>query len=85
VKRLSERLGRLQPAAVRPYREVLSRWEMRLDALNPHALLARGYAIVTVDGHAVRDASQVALGAVIEAQLQHGKLHARVERAEADG
>jgi exodeoxyribonuclease VII large subunit len=85
VKRLSERLGRLQPAAVRPYREVLSRWEMRLDGLNPHALLARGYAIVTVDGHAVRDASQVALGAVIEAQLQHGKLHARVERAEADG
>jgi exodeoxyribonuclease VII large subunit len=82
LKRFSERLERLTATALRPHRDVLSRYATVLEGLNPHALLARGYAIVTVDGHTVRDARTVAEGALIEAQLQHGKLRARVEGTE---
>lgn len=82
LKRAAERLGRLQPAALRAHREVLSGLTTRLDGLNPHALLARGYAIVTAGGRALTDAAGVAPGTLIEAQLQHGKLQARVERRE---
>lgn len=85
LTRLSERLARLRGIVLQPYREVSARLDMRLDGLNPHALLARGYAIVSVDGHAVRDAASVPEGALIEAQLHRGKLVARVERKEAGG
>lgn len=85
VKRLSERLNRLQKTVLLAYGERVARLDARLDGLNPHALLARGYAIVTVDGHAVRDAAAVAQGSLIEAQLQRGKLLARVERKDLDG
>ncbi len=85
LTRVDERLGRLQPAALRMHREQLARITTRLNGLDPHTLLARGYAIVTVDGHAVTKAADVPRGALIEAQLQHGKLHARVERRDTDG
>jgi exodeoxyribonuclease VII large subunit len=83
--RLMERLTRLQGTVLQAYRQTLARTDTRLDDLNPHALLARGYAIVTVDGRAVRDAGAVPEGALIEAQVQRGKLLARVERRETGG
>ncbi len=82
AKRLSEHLERLAAAALRPHRDGLSHLDIRLGGLDPHILLARGYAIVTLDGRAVRDAAAVPEGALIEAQLQCGKLHARVEQKE---
>ena len=82
---LAQRLDRLRTAALRPHADALGRLQTRLDALSPHALLARGYAIVTLDGRAVRDAADVPQGALIEAQLQRGKLQARVERKDLDG
>jgi exodeoxyribonuclease VII large subunit len=85
IARASERLKRLQNTVLRPYRDVLGRYDARLEGLSPHALLARGYAIVTFDGHTLTDAARVPEGALIEAQLQHGKLHARVERKENGG
>lgn len=85
ASRLVERLTRLQGTMLQAHRQMLARADTRLDDLNPHALLARGYAIVTVDGHAVRDAAHVPKGALIEAQLQRGKLLARVERKETGG
>lgn len=85
LARISERVSGLRNVVLRPYRDLLARYDARLDGLNPHALLARGYAIVTLDGHAVRDASAVPDGALIEAQVQHGKLIARVERKDAGG
>lgn len=85
LSRLLERLTRLRSTLVRPYTDRVSHWDTRLGGLDPRILLARGYAIVTVDGHAVRDAAAVADGALIEAQLQHGKLLARVERKDLDG
>ncbi|HET9097693.1 MAG TPA: exodeoxyribonuclease VII large subunit [Candidatus Baltobacteraceae bacterium] len=85
AQRLTDRLSRLQTTVLRPYRDRLSHWDTRLGGLDPHKLLARGYAIVTLDGHAVRDAAAVPQGALIEAQLQRGKLLARVERKDSDG
>ena len=84
LSRVVDRLSRLGAVATRPYSDRLSHWNTRLGGLDPHTLLARGYAIVTLDGHAVRDASAVPDGALIEAQLQRGKLLARVERKERD-
>jgi len=83
VKRASEHLERLAATALRPHRERLSHLDTRLGGLDPHILLARGYAIVTLDGRAVRDAAAVPEGALIEAQLQRGKLLARVEQKES--
>jgi len=56
----------------------------RLDALSPQAPLARGYAIVSLNGRVLRDASLARAGELVEARLQHGALQARVERTIAD-
>jgi len=56
----------------------------RLDALNPQAPLSRGYAIVLLEGKVLRRASLAKAGDAIEARLERGALHARVERALAD-
>jgi exodeoxyribonuclease VII large subunit len=78
LSRASDRLKQLQTIALRGSRDLLGRTLVRLDGLDPHTLLARGYAIVTVDGRAVRDASTVSPGTTIEAQVARGKLVARV-------
>jgi len=57
----------------------------RFEGADPEAPLSRGYAIVTFEGRAVRDASSVPDGAAIEAKVQRGRLHARVEKKVADG
>ncbi|TAM77869.1 exodeoxyribonuclease VII large subunit [bacterium] len=54
----------------------------RLAALDPSAVLQRGYAIVTHEGRVVREAASVPLGALVEARLARGTLAARVERGE---
>ncbi len=85
IARVSERLARVRGTVLRPYGELLARYGARLDGLDPRTLLARGYAIVTMEGRPVRNAAGVPDGAHIEAQLHHGKLHARVERKDLDG
>ena len=56
----------------------------RLDLLDPKAPLSRGYAIVLLDGKVLRRASSAKSGDEIEARLQHGAVHARVERSVSD-
>ncbi|HET6894660.1 MAG TPA: exodeoxyribonuclease VII large subunit [Candidatus Baltobacteraceae bacterium] len=84
TRRLSERLDRMHGTVLRGYGERLAHLRTRLQGLDPHTLLARGYAIVTIDGKAVRNAAAVPEGALIEAQVQRGKLFARVERKDLD-
>lgn len=50
-----------------------------LAALSPRATLERGYAIVRVEGSALRDASRVRHGDAIAVELAAGALTARVE------
>jgi exodeoxyribonuclease VII large subunit len=61
--------------------ERLARAAAGLQALSPLATLARGYSIVSrIDnGIIVRCAADAPPGTAIEARLQHGSLHARVE------
>jgi exodeoxyribonuclease VII large subunit len=57
----------------------------KLDGRDPTRILQRGYAIVTVNGVALRDAAAVAPGALVRAQLARGRLDARVEAVRDDG
>ena len=81
----NQRLALLQARAGSALRAGLeharSRFELAargLNAVSPLATLERGYAIVSVDGHVVTDASEVAAGAEIEARLARGTLKATV-------
>ncbi len=51
----------------------------RLQALSPHATLARGYAVVRSGGEALREAAAVHPGDLLDVQLASGSLGARVE------
>ena len=69
-------LARLQHAAA-----AMDKASARLEAGDPRALLARGYALVQVEGggNFLRDPKQVAAGVLLDIQLAAGKLAARVE------
>jgi exodeoxyribonuclease VII large subunit len=85
VLQYQRRLLQSRLHALRPAQQRFELLRTRLQSADPQAPLARGYAIVTMDGRAVRDASTVPDNALIEAQLQRGKLTARVERKDLDG
>jgi exodeoxyribonuclease VII large subunit len=92
VARLARRsdasVARLVPAldaAIGRRRTKLQLARAVLEARDPTKLLARGYAIVTVDGTALTDAMAVAPGALVTAQLARGRLAARVESVSDDG
>lgn len=56
--------------------------QSRLVSVDPEAPLERGYAIVTYDGRALRNARDVRIGDTVEAKLFHGRLSAAVERVD---
>ncbi|MGZ8687015.1 MAG: exodeoxyribonuclease VII large subunit [Gaiellaceae bacterium] len=81
-----ERLGRLGERFRTSPRVLLERRRLaveasgaRLQALSPLATLARGYAIVRLDGAALRDAAEVSAGARVDVELAVGGFAARVE------
>lgn len=55
-----------------------------LDAEDPTRALARGFAIVSKDGVAVRDAAALAPGDAVSARLERGTFGARVESVHAE-
>jgi exodeoxyribonuclease VII large subunit len=63
----------------------VARRNASLDRYDPLAPLRRGYAIITKDGTAVKDAMALHAGDTIEARLEHGRLAARVESVAGDG
>jgi len=77
-------------AAVRHGQELraarLQALEARLQAINPQAVLQRGYAIATdAEGRIVRDANVLALGARLQVQLARGRVESTVTRTLAAG
>jgi exodeoxyribonuclease VII large subunit len=76
-----ERLAAVVPLGLRNRCE---RAHAALDRLDPLAPLARGYAIVTHDGRALRDASTLSPQDRVNARLMHGTFSARVESVETD-
>lgn len=82
VSALARRLERRDPAGrLALLRARLTALRDRLDAANPHALLARGWALVEVPGRAgfLRRAEEVASGDRLRIRLAEGELSARVE------
>ncbi len=66
-------------------RERLNGVTARLEAANPLALLARGYAVVTrPDGAAVRRVQDVSAGDRLSVRVQDGSFPVRVERNDGD-
>ena len=52
----------------------------RLDAISPLAVLGRGYAIALRDGAAVRRASEVSVGEVLDLRLHEGSVEVSVRK-----
>ncbi len=74
---LSERMG-LSLAATKA--QLKSRREL-LGALNPEAILRRGYAIVrTKAGKPLRSSRRLATGAIVDVQLVDGRFSAAVTK-----
>ena len=65
--------------AIERQRQLLDSRAELLEALSPHATLARGYSITRVNGRAVTDASQVKPGEVLETTLANGTLRSVAE------
>lgn len=80
LHRAGERLRRAPGLVLERRRSALDRSAARLQALSPHATLARGYAIVRSGGAVVRDADAVSAGGLVEIELARGGLDARVEQ-----
>lgn len=79
--RLTLLTTRLVPALERRLTQEQHRLEqlsLRLQALDPHLLLRRGYSITLHNGHAVHDASQVKPGDTIETLVANGRLRSVV-------
>ena len=57
----------------------LENTQQLLTALNPEAVLRRGYAIVRQNGKAVRATDQLSSGAIVETQLSKGSFTAQVK------
>ncbi len=80
VDELSRRLSTAIFHSISLQHAHLAGMERRLAALNPGAVLDRGYAVVTrLDGELVTSAAQVTAGDAVRVQLRDGGFSARVE------
>ena len=82
--RLADRSIRLDHAlaqALERGQAALAKRQAALDALNPYAVLRRGYAMATdANGHILTDPAQTHPGAAIRIILSRGPLHATVRK-----
>lgn len=81
---LAGRIAALEERLSSGYAHRLQLSRSRLVSADPEKPLERGYAIVTLHGRALRDASAASVGDEIVARLSHGSIGARVERTLAD-
>lgn len=90
----AQRIDRMGDAAAAALSRSLSRAETRfaalsakLDALSPFAVLERGYSITTdASGAAVRDASALSPGDIVETRFAKGRARSRIlPAADAEG
>ncbi|WP_294730886.1 exodeoxyribonuclease VII large subunit [uncultured Faecalibaculum sp.] len=78
LKQLDEALqGGIREFA-RAQRDRLSRTASLLDAYSPLKVLARGYAMVTIDGQIMTSVSQAAADSLVDIRLQDGQVKASI-------
>ncbi len=85
LERASQRLAPAMRRFVERRAERIAAWTASLAALDPLAILERGYAVVLKrDGAAVRRASEVGVGEPLGVRLHQGSLRVQVEAAESE-
>lgn len=80
LERLTGRMTRAAQAMPQTKQARLDGLMRALGAVNPNAVLERGYAVVRQNGRAVTDASALDVGDLIDVTLKGGTLGARVTR-----
>ena len=80
LERLTGRMTRAAQAMPQTKQARLDGLMRALNAVNPNAVLERGYAVVRQNGQAVTDASALDVGDLIDVTLKGGTLGARVTR-----
>ena len=85
LQRSLYRLEQLGQEAQRRRSIQLTSLEARLQAMDPHRVLARGYALLTAEreGRVLASVEGLEAGMALQAQLADGLLHCRVEGVEA--
>ena len=80
VSRIESRLNDSAARRIADERHRLQMLSQRVEAENPQRLLRRGYSITTYNGRAVRDASLLPDGAVVETRVEQGSFQSQVKR-----
>lgn len=65
--------------AIRHARDSVAGYDRLLSALDPHAVLRRGYAVVRLDGKAVAKRSAVKSGAIVNVEVSDGRFDVQVQ------
>ncbi len=74
-----QRINQSMKNVVIQYRLHIDKLKLNLDHLSPHAVLSRGYSIITdVDGQIVNNVNQLKLDDKIHIQLNHGQADANI-------
>jgi len=74
-----QRINQSMKNAMILYRLKIDKLKLNFDHLNPHAVLSRGYSIITnVDGQIVNNVNQLKLDDKIRIQLNHGQADANI-------
>ena len=74
-----QRINQSMKNAMIQYRLNIDKLKLNLDHLSPHAVLSRGYSIITnVDGQIVNNANQLKLDDKIRIRLNHGQADATI-------
>jgi exodeoxyribonuclease VII large subunit len=74
-----QRINQSMKNLVIQYHLHIGKLKLNLDHLSPHAVLSRGYSIITdVDGQIVNNVTQLKLDDKIHIQLNHGQADANI-------
>ena len=79
IHQYMQRINQSMKNAMIQYRLNIDKLKLNLDHLSPHAVLSRGYSIITnVDGQIVNNVNQLKLDDKIHIQLNHGQADANI-------
>lgn len=73
LKGYEEKVNQLSRQTIEQQKHRLELLAMRVQSADPQRILDRGYSLTMVDGHAVKDASQLKLGTRIRTRVAHGE------------
>ncbi len=71
-------LNRATVAAIRRAHDSVASYDQLLNALDPHAVMKRGYAVVRSNGRVVVNRSSVTRGAIVNVEVSDGRFDAQV-------